>query len=224
MDQVSSFRRPPTAQQAVLEELRSRITSGAIAADDQIRQDELARQLGVSRAPVREALKTLVGEGLVAYEPHRGYFVRALSQQDLIEIYRIRALLETEVAERVANKVDTALAEALETQIAAMEAADLGNDLSALQVHNRRFHFLIFEASGLAHFVEHLTIAWNQTDPYRALYYTDQPNRHRVHQEHRAIVAALREGDADSFVTLLDEHRQFAIEGLSKTLEQISSP
>lgn len=216
------YRRPPTAQEAVLEELRRRITGGRIAADEQILQDDLAKQLGVSRAPVREALKTLVGEGLVAYEPHRGYFVRMLHYPDLEEIYRIRALLETEVARAAVVAQDPELAGKLDAEIVAMELADANSDLAQLQIHNRRFHFLILEAAGMPHFLEHLRSAWNQTDPYRALYYADEPNRRRVHEEHRQIVEALRSGDADSLITLLDAHRRHAIEGLAQPLDRLA--
>lgn len=223
MSDSEDFRRPPTAQEAVLAELRNRITSGRIRASSPIRQDDLARQLGVSRAPVREALKTLVGEGLVDYEPHRGYFVRALHYRDLEEIYRIRALLETELAHAASAAADATLITALEAEIDAMEAADASGDLAALQSHNREFHFLIFTAAGLPHFLEHLRIAWNRTDAYRALYYAERPNRQRVHDEHRRIVAALATSDGDATARLLDEHRRNAIEGLAAPLGRLQA-
>ena len=93
-------RRPRTAQQFVLEELRGAITSGALRPGAPIRQDALAARLEVSRVPLREALKTLEAEGLVVHHVHRGYFVAELSFADLEEIYRIRALLETEAVGR----------------------------------------------------------------------------------------------------------------------------
>lgn len=223
VSETEDFRRPPTAQEAVLEELRRRITSGRIGASCPIRQDDLAKQLGVSRAPVREALKTLVGESLVDYEPHRGYFVSALNYRDLEEIYRIRTLLESELAPAAAAVADAALVGALETEIAAMEAADGRGDLAALQQHNRAFHFLIFGAAGLPHFLEHLRIAWNRTDAYRALYYAEPTNRQRVHEEHRRIVAALASNDGHATSRLLDEHRRNAIEGLAGPLDRIQS-
>ena len=91
-----SFRRPPTAQEAVLAELRRAIAAGELRPGEQVLQDALAERFGVSRVPLREALKILEGEGQVTYRPHRGYFVAELDLDDLREVYRIRDLLETE--------------------------------------------------------------------------------------------------------------------------------
>src|SRR5438093_12123886 len=87
-------RRPPTTQQFVLGELRRAITSGQLRPGTPIRQEALSEQLGVSRVPLREALKTLEAEALVVHEVHRGYFVAELSLEDLREVYRIREILK----------------------------------------------------------------------------------------------------------------------------------
>ena len=83
-----------TAQEGVLRELRLQIASGKLKPGQQVIQDSLAASLGVSRVPLREALKVLEGEGQVTYHPHRGYFVADLSVADLVEVYRIRSILE----------------------------------------------------------------------------------------------------------------------------------
>ena len=88
--------RRQTAQDTVLAALRADILDGTLAPGDQIVQESLADRYGVSRVPLREALKTLESEGQVAYYPHRGYFVTELSVADLLEVYRLRALLEAE--------------------------------------------------------------------------------------------------------------------------------
>lgn len=108
-------RRPPTAQQFVLAELRRAITTGRLRPGAPIRQDALAEEFQVSRVPLREALKTLQGEGLVTYEAHRGYSVETLSLDDLREVYRIRQLLEEEAVRRAVARLtdaDLRLAEA----------------------------------------------------------------------------------------------------------------
>ena len=109
-------RRPPTAQEFVLGELRRLIVTGELKAGEQIKQDALAESLGTSRVPLREALKILEGEGQVAYHPHRGYFVAELSAADLVEVYRIRQLLEDEA-------VATAIPRLSDGDVAALQQA-----------------------------------------------------------------------------------------------------
>ena len=80
----------------MLAALRRALVSGELAPGEQVRQESLAERFGVSRVPLREALKILEGEGRVVYLPHRGYFVAELSLDDLLEVYRMRELLEAE--------------------------------------------------------------------------------------------------------------------------------
>src|SRR5665648_418663 len=91
-----AFQRPPTAQEAVLVELRRFIATGRLRPGQQIVQDALAIQLGVSRVPPREALKIVEGEGQVSYMAHRGYFVCVLALADLVEVDGGRGILVTE--------------------------------------------------------------------------------------------------------------------------------
>ncbi len=97
---MSEFQRPPTAQEAVLIELRARILGGELPAGSALRQEDLAASLGVSRVPVREALRMLESEGHVVYAAHRGYRVAELSGADLEEIYALRAVIEDDLAAR----------------------------------------------------------------------------------------------------------------------------
>lgn len=93
-----SMARPPTTQEFVLQELRNAIVRGELPPRQPIRQDAIAQRFGVSRVPLREALKILEAEGQVVYRPHRGYSVAELALSDLLEVYRLRQLLESEAA------------------------------------------------------------------------------------------------------------------------------
>ena len=130
-------RRPPTAQQFVLGELRRAITTGRLRPGAPIRQDALAEELQVSRVPLREALKTLQGEGLVRYEAHRGYFVETLSLDDLREVYRIRELLEEEAVRRAVERLADADLDRLEEIQADVERAAAEGDVLAMTTANR---------------------------------------------------------------------------------------
>ena len=86
----------PTAQARAAAALRTAILDGELRPGQRVSQEAWAARVGVSMIPVREALRALAGEGLVAYRPRRGYAVTELDLDDLDEVYRLRALLETE--------------------------------------------------------------------------------------------------------------------------------
>ncbi|MFZ3555259.1 MULTISPECIES: GntR family transcriptional regulator [unclassified Streptomyces] len=217
MTTPASRRRPPTAQQFVLEELRRAITSGEIKPGMPIRQDALAEQLGVSRVPLREALKTLEGQSLVVHHAHRGYFVAELSLAELREVYRIREILEAE-AVREAMRAGGAVLDALEEAQEEVEAQAAAADVAAMADANRRFHFVLFEASGMHRLVRLIATLWDATDAYRSLYYADSISREHVLVEHRAVLDALREGRTEDAVRLLDGHREHAVAALEGLL------
>ncbi|MFG1696158.1 GntR family transcriptional regulator [Nonomuraea sp. NPDC049309] len=212
-------RRPPTAQQFVLGELRRAITTGRLRPGAPIRQDALAEELQVSRVPLREALKTLQGEGLVTYEAHRGYFVETLSLDDLREVYRIRELLEEEAVRRAVPRLtddDLARLEATQDEV---ERAAAAGDVAAMAAANRAFHMTLFDCSGMPRLVRLIRTLWDSTDAYRSMYYGEPANRERVIKEHRAALDALRRRSADDAVATLDVHRDHAVTALAPLLD-----
>ncbi|MEV6230504.1 GntR family transcriptional regulator [Saccharopolyspora shandongensis] len=212
------MQRPPTTQEFVLGELRNAIVSGELAPGQPIRQDTIAQRLGVSRVPLREALKTLEAEGQVIYQPHRGYSVAELSLSDLLEVYRMRELLESEAAAVATERLtDADLARITDAQGDVEKAADSG-DLVAMIAANRRFHFALLEPAGMPRLLRVVRTLWDATDAYRAVYYNSNSNRERVRHEHDSIVAAVADRRADDLVRLLDEHRRHAVDALRATI------
>jgi DNA-binding GntR family transcriptional regulator len=214
----SPMRRPPTTQEFALTELRKAIVSGQLAPREPIRQDAIAQQLGVSRVPLREALKTLEAEGQVIYRPHRGYSVAELSLSDLLEVYRMRELLESEAATVAVRRfTDADLARIAEAQHDVETAEDSG-DLLTMIAANRRFHFHLLEPSRMPRLLRTVRTLWDATDAYRAVYYNSDANRARVRREHKAITHAAAARDAEELVALLTEHRQHAVDALRDTI------
>ncbi|GAA2205288.1 GntR family transcriptional regulator [Nonomuraea monospora] len=212
-------RRPPTAQQFVLGELRRAITTGRLRPGAPIRQDALAEELQVSRVPLREALKTLEGEGLVTYKPHKGYCVAVLSLDDLREVYRIRELLEEEaVRAAVARLTDDDLGR-IEAAQEEVERAAAAGDVAAMASANRTFHMTLFDCAGMPRLARLIRTLWDTTDAYRSMYYGDAGNRERVVKEHRAALDALRRRSADEAVTTLNVHRDHAVAELQPLLD-----
>ncbi|MBB5778910.1 GntR family transcriptional regulator [Nonomuraea jabiensis] len=218
MSSDEAGRRPPTAQQFVLAELRRAITTGRLRPGAPIRQDALAEELQVSRVPLREALKTLEGEGLVTYKAHKGYCVATLSLDDLREVYRIRELLEEEAVRRAVERLTDADLARLESAQEEVERAAAAGDVLAMAMANRLFHMTLFDCAGMPRLVRLIRTLWDTTDAYRSMYYGDAGNRERVVKEHRATLDALRRHAADEAVTTLDVHRAHAVAELESLL------
>lgn len=214
------FKRPPTAQEAVLAELRRFIATGRLRPGQQIVQDALAVQLGVSRVPLREALKILEGEGQVTYLAHRGYFVTKLSLSDLLEVYRIREILEAEAVSAAVPQMTAEDIDRLEEAEHDVQAAALIADVIAMTAANRRFHFALIEACAMPRLVWLIRLLWDATEVYRSVYYNEEHHRELVEAEHRAVVAAVRAGDAATALLVLADHRQHAVDALRPVLEK----
>ncbi len=211
-----------TAQDAVLAALRSDILTGELEPGDQIVQESLAERYGVSRVPLREALKTLESEGQVVYHPHRGYFVSELSVADLLEVYRLRELLEAEAIRAAVPTLTDADVDAVAELAAQVEAAADRVDVMEMTVANRRFHFALFDAAGLPRLSRLLRQLWEATDAYRALYFQSPGNRERVSGEHAQMMTALRARDAEALVRLHDEHRDHSVDAVRALLGERS--
>lgn len=218
MASTDTFRRPPTAQEAVLGELRREIASGGLHPGEQVRQDQLAERWGVSRAPLREALKLLEGEGQVVYHPHRGYFVAELSAEDLVEIYRIRELLEGEAVRVGIDRVSDADRAAIAAHLEACEDASVAGDVSKMTEANRALHFALLEPSALPRLIRMIRLCWDATDVYRSVYYGEVGHREVAQAEHRAIVSAYLGGHADETIERLAEHREHAVAAVSRAI------
>jgi DNA-binding GntR family transcriptional regulator len=203
-----------TVQHATLLWLRERIARGDYEAGAQLRQEVLARDLGVSVPPVREALKTLEAEGQVVYAPRRGYFVARLSASELQETYVIRDLLETEAIRRAVGHLSRDDITRMRHAARDMEAAHRTQDVAALTEANRRFHFTLFDGAGMPRLSELIRVQWGATDRYRSVYFATSAHRRRVNGEHREIVAAVVRGDVDAVVELSRTHREHALTAL----------
>ncbi len=212
------FVRPPTAQEAVLTELRRAIGSGELRPGEQVLQDALAERFGVSRVPLREALKILEGEGQVVYRPHRGYFVAELDVADLYEVYRIRDLLESEAVRVAVPLLTVADLSTMQEAADQVDAASRADDLATMTAANRRFHFTVIDASRMPRLARLTRILWDATDVYRSLYYRDDEHRRHVHDEHTAVMSAARSGDVEAVVDLLRHHRERAVDAVSRQI------
>jgi DNA-binding GntR family transcriptional regulator len=209
---------PTTAQQHAVQSLRQLIVSGALGPGQRVNQEDVARQVGLSVAPVREALRTLEQEGQLKYLPRRGYFVTELRIDDLQEIYELRRILEERAARHALPTLDDdalqRLGQAARDCLDAAEAGDVAAELAA----NRRFHFAMLEAPDQPHVMRVIRLLWDSTEAYRAMYYNSPEERRESVNAHDRILEAIRDRDADRLISELDAHRLRALEVLGRIL------
>jgi DNA-binding GntR family transcriptional regulator len=215
---TDAYVRPPTAQEAVLAEIRRLLVTGELAPGTPVRQEAVADRLAVSRVPVREALKVLEGEGHVVYLPRRGYVVSELSVGDLTEVYRLRELLEAEAIRVAVPRLDDATVAAIERAAHDVDVAGRRGDLVAMTSCNRDFHFLLFDAAGMPRLSRTLRQLWDATDVYRGVYFAGTGNRRRVADDHATLVAALRARDVRAAVAAQKSHRDASVSAVTEAL------
>lgn len=204
---------PRTAEAVALAELRDAIVRGDLAPGAPIRQGAAAEELGLSVIPVREALKTLAGEGIVTYLPQRGYTVTELRPESVDGIFRVRELLEGEAEANAATRLRpedlVAMRAAIDAQAAATEAADGHAAIAA----NRDFHFALLERCDNEWLLRFVRQLWDALEPHRALAYrrtalSADPSRAReILHEHESILHAFETGEPREALRLLAAHR-----------------
>lgn len=187
-----------TAQDLVLEAVRSAILTGIIAPGVRLRQEELADLFGTSRIPVREALRALEYEGLVTSEPHRGFTVTALDADDIDEVYELRILLEGQ-AVRLALPMmtDEDLAD-LEDLFQTMQAAPTPDEQLAAR---ERFYTRLYSITGRPRLVG--LIARLRQEVARALRWATIQHSGAIHE---SFYDAIKTGDAERAVAQLSGH------------------
>ena len=197
--------------------LRSRIFSGRLKPGDPLPERLLAEQLGVSRTPVREALFTLQSEGLVELTPNRGGTVRTVNAHDVEQIYALRAVLEAHAAREAAEVgLKEYYAHALEDAQARLERLGTGSTAAEQALADLSFHMLITEAAGSRMLYTIMGQVLAFTVSYRSNFAYPEERAVRVNEQHRAILAALRDQDADRAEKAMREHvessSQFALD------------
>ncbi|CUU60325.1 DNA-binding transcriptional regulator, GntR family [Parafrankia irregularis] len=183
-------------RQLVADELRGRILRGELTQGSRVIEDRLAEELGVSRNPVREAIRLLESEGLVEVTPRKGVMVTVISGEEADDLIEVRAALEVTAVRRAATRGITAEIDAeLEAVLVEGEGVTEAGAYERLSALNARFHDLLARASGNNHLVEVLRDLQNRL---QLLFSVGVSRRSgRAWEEHRRILEAIRARDAD---------------------------
>jgi DNA-binding GntR family transcriptional regulator len=195
------------ASSAATELIRQAIVDGRLPPGQRLKEEELARELGISRTPVREALLMLHAEGLVDVAPNRGAAVRSHSVEDLDDLYQLRAVLEGYATRRAATRLTDdeicSLRESCERFDGLL--AD-GADMDALVKENLVFHQTILESSGSARLIAMVRQVIELPLVYRSyVWYSPEQQRISAHYHHQ-ITRALEARDSERAELVMKEH------------------
>src|SRR5579863_7347157 len=206
---------------AVADKLRDQIIRGDIPEGAQLRQDAIATQFQVSRIPVREALRQLDAEGLIAIVPNRGAIVPALSPNDIEELFSIRALLEPEVLKlSIPHLTQEDFREAAAVLQEYVNELRRDDHVSAWGRLNWQFHSILYARANQPRFLTIIRNVNNSGERYTRLQLYLTHGIKRANEEHHRILELCRQRDVAAACKLLRQHIQYAGESLKQVLEQ----
>jgi DNA-binding GntR family transcriptional regulator len=203
----------PAASDRAYELLKQRLIGGSYPPGAQLKEEHLARELDISRTPVRAALKRLVEDGLAASDPRRGVRVAEWTEADIRETYHLRSLLEGYAAELAAQRGAKGLAAALHKLNQRMDAAIAkgGADMSArVQDINSQFHRAIVEACGSARLRGLLGAIIDMPVIVRSFFISTREDMRQSLQHHRDLAAAIEAQDGDLARQAMQLHLRIA--------------
>jgi DNA-binding GntR family transcriptional regulator len=176
------------------EQLQQLIYSGDIPPGERLNEAALALRMGTSRGPIREAIRTLTGIGLVVAVPNRGVFVRQISVREMLEIYELRALLFGFAAQQAAEHLSPADRAEFEQLLAGMDAACTAADGQRYYLLNLRFHALLMAQCQNQRAQQAYDDHVKELHLYRRRYFDATLNMRRSNKEHRQIFEAISKG------------------------------
>jgi DNA-binding GntR family transcriptional regulator len=193
-------------RERIIDALRDAIVSGELKPGQPLIETEIAAQLGVSRAPLREALQALSHEGLLETLPYRGTIVRNLTRADIEELYSFRGLLETFALRRIIERADPADVARLRQYFDAMLSAAQRGDVRAVNQSDREFHDTLIELSGHRLLQESWQTVSLRVRQVMALRNRQNSDLTRIAYNHIPIIEAISAGDTERAERLLNQH------------------
>jgi DNA-binding GntR family transcriptional regulator len=207
---------PTALYQEVAERLRQRIFAHELTPGDWIDEQKLAEQYGISRTPLREALKVLASEGLVELRPRRGCYVTEISRQDLDDIFPLMAMLEGRCAAEAVHNAKPADVADLQAMHDRLEAAARDGRIDAFFEANQEFHKRIQELAGNRWMLSVIQDLRKVLKLSRLHSLSLEGRLQQSLDEHRAIMAAFKAADAGKAEMLMHDHLLSGREALVK--------
>lgn len=200
----------------VFENLREAIVEGRLKPGQRLMEVQLAEQLGVSRTPVREAIRKLELEGLVVMLPRKGAYVANMSLKDIIDVLEIRASLEGLGASLAAERISESDLKKVYKISEEFEQSTIDSDIETLLRKDVEFHECIFKATNNKKLHQVINSLWEQVYRFRVTYISDYDASISIVEEHKLIIDAIAKGDSELAKKYATEHiekaEQFMIE------------
>ncbi len=190
----------------ILDVLRDAILNGELKPGQTLVESELAGQLGVSRAPLREALQILSTEGFLETIPYHGTSVKQLTKKDIEELYSLRSVLESFAIQRIIAQENPATIERLRQHFTRMLAAAETGDLKSVNQIDRDFHDTLIEASDHSLLLSTWNVVAMRVRQVMALRNKRFTDIKQIAYNHLAIIEAVAAGDEEKAIALIHEH------------------
>ena len=201
----------------IYQALRSDILSGAFKDNEELKENTLTKSYGVSRTPVREAIRQLALEGLVDTIPNRGAFVHNIHCKDVEDVYAIRSLMEGLAARWAVEHITDAQMEAMEEVLYMSEFYRKKGNWEQVYIADNRFHELMYAASG-SHLLEHMLRTFHEyVQQVRKNALKDKERAEKSYEEHAAIMEAIKNRQPDAAAMLATRHIENAVESWKVT-------
>lgn len=216
---VLPIRRQTVAGMTV-DAMREMILRGHFPEGQPLRQDAVAEELGVSRIPVREALRQLEAEGLVTFTPHCGAVVTTLSLPEIEELFELRANIEGDLIRRAVLRMTTDDDARAAKVLKAYELALRSGNPSAWGELNWQFHSTLYQPGNREFTLGIVRKLHQQSERYQRMQLTIAHGETRTREEHRAIAAAARKRDVRMASKLMRDHIMGAGRDIVSVLEK----
>ena len=199
----------------VFNKIREDILSGKYSQNEELKENTIGNELGVSRTPVREALRQLELEGLVNIVPNKGAYVTGITEKDIHDIYIVRSYLEGLCARWACENITEAQIEALEEVIYLSEFhAKKEHHEQVLELDNK-FHDMIYDASNSKILRHVLSDFHHYVQRIRKITLASTQRAEKSNEEHKAILNAIMERDEDKAERLANEHIRATIQNIT---------
>ena len=204
----------------IADELKHLIYTGEIEPGERINEAALALRMGISRGPIREAIRILAGLGIVTSVVNKGVFVRKITVREMLEIYELRALVFGFAAQRAAENITDEHRAEFQRLLTKMDEATEANDSGHYYDLNLDFHALILRLSGNGRaqlaYIDYV----NELHLYRRRYFNAPGNMRKSNAEHRLIYEAIASGSASKAKTMAERHVLSGRQRLLSLLDQ----